>query len=645
MILAVIFSVISVLPADRLALADRLFNRGQYEKAALEYKTLVSTEGIPAGEVEFRLGECHRALGRTESARQHYLSSLASDGNSRYAPQARLYAALCAPSGAVKVSELKHLDADDVPASVRAAACYHLGVATPDDTDYFTRSVEIDPKGSYAPYALFARASVWVKSKDENLRKKAVGDLLTVAFGKDKALGDDALYVAAVESYTWKKYSQASTMLRRYARNFPQGRHAEEALRLRAWSDYLSEKYAECSAVCATGKGEDFDYLAAACAYQGGDNEKARVLFAKYLEAYPDGRYRANCELPLARLGFDAAREKNDSVSALENARRAYSISHLSDDAMRLAWWYEKESKIDEARRIYDEIASSNPGTPAAGEALFRKAMIDVRAGNWSGAELSLAEAMKTKGEFPLMNEARYWRGMAAISIGHDAEGARFLAQSLEGPLSLDQKREARIALADIAYGAGDFAAARKAYSELVSDGATDRMSAKKTLFVGKFLLSDKGGTPAPLQVKACAKAIEQSKPGEEWMQQAKILEGAAEEAAGHFTAAAAAYRAAFAYKCRTESSAAASVALGILERKAGRLKEASAILREAVELNSADVALRCKAYVELAETALALGDVSSARGYATVVTTLFNDPECTARAEKLLKENPEVVK
>ena len=36
MILAAILSAIAVLPSDRMALADRLFNRGEYESARME---------------------------------------------------------------------------------------------------------------------------------------------------------------------------------------------------------------------------------------------------------------------------------------------------------------------------------------------------------------------------------------------------------------------------------------------------------------------------------------------------------------------------------------------------------------------------------------------------------------------------------
>ena len=94
MILAAILSAIAVLPSDRMALADRLFNRGEYESARTEYTALAGAEGIEKGELEYRLGECCRALGKKDIARRHYLAA-ALERSSRHSDRARLNAALC----------------------------------------------------------------------------------------------------------------------------------------------------------------------------------------------------------------------------------------------------------------------------------------------------------------------------------------------------------------------------------------------------------------------------------------------------------------------------------------------------------------------------------------------------------------------
>ena len=59
---AVLLAAITVAPSDRLAMADRLFNRGRYADAEAEYRSLVGEKGIAEDELLFRLAECDRAL-------------------------------------------------------------------------------------------------------------------------------------------------------------------------------------------------------------------------------------------------------------------------------------------------------------------------------------------------------------------------------------------------------------------------------------------------------------------------------------------------------------------------------------------------------------------------------------------------------
>ena len=62
---ALILAAIAVLPADRLAMADRLFNRGEYAAARAEYAALDGEKSVPAEELLYRLAECDRAMGKS----------------------------------------------------------------------------------------------------------------------------------------------------------------------------------------------------------------------------------------------------------------------------------------------------------------------------------------------------------------------------------------------------------------------------------------------------------------------------------------------------------------------------------------------------------------------------------------------------
>ena len=223
---ALVLAAIAVLPADRLAMADRLFNRGEYAAAKEEYAALRGEKSVPADELLYRLAECDRALGKSADARRGYGELLEKFPTSARADRSRLMRAL-AGTPEERASELKVLDSDRVATDIRAAALYYLGSAA-NDPEMLAQSVRLDPKGKYAPYADFHRAAILVKSPDATVRRKAVELLLGIAFGKESAFSEDALYLAAVQSYNEKKYGEASSVFNRYLKRYPGGKHASE---------------------------------------------------------------------------------------------------------------------------------------------------------------------------------------------------------------------------------------------------------------------------------------------------------------------------------------------------------------------------------------------------------------------------------
>ena len=632
---AILLAAVAVLPADRLAMADRLFNRGDYTAARAEYAALSGESSLARDEVLYRLAECDRALGRKADARREYGELLEKHPMSKRADRARLMRALSG-SEQERIAELSVLDSDRVPNDIRAAALYYLGSAA-NDPDVLARSVRLDPKGKYASYAEFHRASILVKSSEPDVRRKAVELLLGVAFGKESQFSEEALYLAAVQSYNEKKYGEAASIFARYMRRYPSGKHAANVRTMTAWSNYLNGKFADAAALCGDGATDDFAYLRGACAYATGDSATAQRLLREYLERFPQGKYRANAELPLARMGFDSASSGGDGSAVIENAKRAYALSGLPGDSLRLAWAYESCGKAAEAEAQYAETAQKFPGTDDAAEALYRKAMADARAKKWSACELSLAEALSSGKNPRRKAQALYWRGVAALQLGHAEEGAEFLREALSLGLALDEQREARLLLADVALAGGKAEVARSEYAKLVREGACERMAASKIYAVGELLDGD--------EAKTCAETLIAKADSAEWKQAGSALLGSVAEKSGNFTLAVDSYRKAMEEKACVTDLARASLALGKLEAKAGEHERADKALRRAVELNAASPRARAEAYVALAQNAAASGDAESARRYATVVTSLFADAELCAEAEKILAANPEAGK
>ena len=631
MILPFLIAAITVLPSDRLAMADRLFNKGMFAEAQAEYEALRGEASIAADELLYRFAECDRAAGRNASAVARYAELYTKHPASRYADRARFMHAM-GQSGAERKRELFALDSDRVAAGIRAAALYRLGVEG-SDPDLLERCVKVDPKGKYSTFATLRRGTLLADSKDADARRKGVEILLEIAFAGTDEIAEEALYLAAVQSYRDKRYGEASALFRRYLKTYEKGGRRDDVLTMSVWSDYLQGRYADAAAACGEAKTDDLAYVKAASAYATGDDEKAEELFRRYLADFPAGKYRADAELPLARLEFKRAEKSGDAAHVVESAKRGFGLSKLAADQLRLAWAYEKSGRTEEALAEYQAVAKAHPGTEEAAEALYRKAMMDVREERWNAAELALAEALASGKCGKYAAEARYWRGMAAMRIGHEQEAVGFLREALKGNLPLDESREARLAIADCDFREGRLDAARAAYEKLVSEGACSRMGSARILAVGKFL----GGEAA----KTCAKALVALE-SSEWRQAGYALLGSVQDKANEFEAAIATYRKCLAEKANVADAAVAALRLGVLESRAGEFDRAEATLKRAIVLNSSDSAARGVAYLALATNSEAKKDFHSACAYATVVTSLFDDEKLCAKAREILKRHPE---
>jgi tetratricopeptide (TPR) repeat protein len=625
-ILELLLASLAVLPADRLAMADRLFNRGMYAEATAEYEALRGEKSIAADELLYRFAECARATGKNAKAMANYAEIFGKYPDSRHAPNARFRYAM-GLTGAERKSELAALDSDRIPVDIRTAALYHLGKEISDQA-LLEKCIKLDPKGKLAPFATVHRATILSAATTAAERRKGIEILLEVAFGNHGELSLEALYLAGVYSYRERRFSEAGSLFRRYLKNYPNDSRASDVRNMSVWSDYMAGRYADAAAACGDAASDDLAYIKAACAYAQGDDDKALLLYKKYLEDFPQGKYRAEAELPIARIEFKRAENKGDTSMIIESAKRGYALSKRASDQFRLAWAYEKANRTDDALAEYLRIAKKFPKSSEAAEALYRKAMMDAREERWAAAELSLAEALATEQCGSRKGTVLYWRAVAAKQLGHEAEAIKFLQQALTAGISLDESREARLMIADYDYAEGRIDAAKTEYAKLVDEGACERMSAAKILAVGKLI----GGSSA----KKCANALIKSDSAS-WRQAGYTLLGTAEEAAGSYSAAIDAYRKAMAEDANVADVAIASLKLGVLEFRAGEYEKAEATLKRAVTLNTTDASARALAYVTLAENSAAKKDIRNAHAYATVVVSLFDDKAIVERAKKIL--------
>lgn len=632
-IFTLLLCVVAIQPADRLRMADRLFNKGEYRDAKAEYnalRQLRDKKGVADDELLFRLAETDRLLGDMKSSAREYQLLVEKFPNSKYVHRSRLVRALEITDKEAKIAELKVLDKPGVDNGTRATALYHIGILT-KDASTLKRAIEIDPKGKYADHASFQRAAILSESSNSADIDESVNELLRIAFSGDQKFREEALYLAALKSYSMKNYSRAEPLFSRYLKTYPKGKHVENVKLANCWCSFLTGKYSAVQQLAANSEGDDFAYLYAASTYQLGSREEAYDLYAKYLDSYPTGKYRTSAELVVARRDYESARNANDFSKAIEAANKAYQISKNSADYYNLGRAYERNGQNEDASRIYSELRVKEGNNELGLNALFSKAMLDLRLEKWSAAELELAEVMAGGDVGDRKALALFWRGVAAIHLEHEESAAQYLREALELGLSLDQQREARLMLADIAHEAGRDDEAKAEYEKIIADGGVVRMSAAKAFAIGRLC----GGNTA----KVCAQSLI-SNDSPEWRQSGYVLLGLTEEAAESYTAAVEAYRNAMALPCAINEIVVASLHLGKLEMKFGEYEKAAATLTKSVNYNSENPRDRAEAYMLLAENAEKAGDMVTARGYATCVAELFPGSDFEERAKRILEKN-----
>lgn len=590
-LLTLFAAALALAPADRQRMADKMYAKGLYADAAREYSALRSEKSLDAAEIEFRIAECAQSLGKSKEALPVY----------------------------------ERLLRKDIPKPMRAVALYRVASAR-NDAAMLLESEKTDPKGSCAVMARLKRGLILAKSDSPADRREATAIFFDLSMSEKKSVAEEATYVAALLAYGDRRWKEAAILFGRLVREHPDGKRAADARTPLAWSAYLSGNYSVCIEACGGSAEDDLAYLRGAAMMALDRREQGIAELAKYVEMHPQGKHRAAAELPVQRSRFDAAVKAGDWAAAVQAAKQAAAISDKPADALRLAWAHERAGAPDEARAEYTRIAKRWPDDAATGEALFANALADLRRENWAAGELALDEALKRFPNLPHRNEALYWRGIAAVRLGHGEEGVARLKEALALGLSLDQAREANLIIADSDARAGRTAEAAKRYVDLLSKGASERMSAAHLAAVVK-LLAGCGEWQAAL---TGARALTARSGDPSFVQAAAAYEGQALEGLSRYDEAMAAYRRAFAVKADTAEGAAASLALGLLESRKGEYDAAEKTLTDAVSRNAGPdgMKVRAKAYRALADVCRAKGEALKAKGYETVLKELFGDEE-----------------
>lgn len=407
--------------------------------------------------------------------------------------------------------------------------------------------------------------------------------------------------------------------------------------------------------------------LAAAALY-----EKAMTLYrlARYTEAVEAAR--AVAQTPQNRKDLywliaeasAALNLDNDAIQYYRLIVTEFPDSDVAADATyRLAYRLQTRGDLGEAGRFYQQLADSGPTNRlapqarfAAGlclaqadrhaeavqqwtrlveehrddarveEALYRKALSEVRLGRPEEARKSLRALRATAPTSPFTADAHFWLGTLARDAGQATDAEAEFQALLRADPRPELARETQLQLALILHQRGAFDDAAALLEPLVADAAGNRLTPSLLQWLAEHALTRTQPAPAA----AAAEALIHVSTNDAGRQIGWVLLGRARADEQREADAVQAYERALALQVRTPYGADAALRLGDLKLAAGELEAADGRFEAAAAAATGEAqgGLRARAYAGLGRVAKARGDHAGAARYFLSVGLLYNDEE-----------------
>ena len=450
--------LVKVPASDRFVLANQLSKQGLHQEALREYESIRNERnGVQHDEVLFRLGNTYRILNRPGDALNCYIELITSEPASRYVNVARVRCAMLR-TGAAREKELKELDREGVPVSIRAAALNYLGDIARDATnttaaiDYYRRAAEMSSTNEVGRLARLKGAALLSVSDTVQDRRKALQIYLDLAASDEPQLVAESLFSAAMLGYHDGRYAEAATLFQRLATECPDSPRVKESRIFAAWSCYLTGRYSEALKIASPLRGptsEDAYYITASSLRMLDRLRDAIHAYAAQLQAFPKGRYADEAwfdylsviaaqgdnagvlamldefrEPPVKyaerawTLGCESAIVLTNYPKALEFARRVAKNrkSELAPNAVhRLAWLQEQTGDWAHAAETYRDLAKTWPTNQVAPQALFLAGVCEMKRGLIEQACADWKNLTVRYPESPYTSDALFARAMAVL--------------------------------------------------------------------------------------------------------------------------------------------------------------------------------------------------------------------------------------
>ncbi len=459
--------------AEQLLFADGVYGRGMWDVAFKEYDLALAqvTHTPQEAMVLYRLGECSRALGRTNEAERFYLRSGAapSGGDYRFRAGLRRVELLADTGRAEDAIQLATGLNQAGPTGELAAACqYALGSLqeragrTNEAAAAYATIVDLHARSPFRSLAALALGNIFARRDPESPRGAALYSLAATNASGPR-VGAEAWFQLGELYFRQRQFEPSARAYERLLTLYPGDERVADSRLQMAWASHHSGLYAAALAVCdaalKAGAGDreaEWLYLKANCERQLVQNDAAIQTYTRLLQKpstgemadlagyekaivffkmgrYADAIQQARTLPPNPRIEKDTYWLLAESGAALKDDALAvqyyrlladkFPRSDLAADAIyRLAHLLQKKGELPQAAEWFKRLAGDFPTNDLAPQALFAAGLCESKAGQGEAAVRDWGRVIEAYPASRFIEDALYQKAVVETQLKHDEQ-------------------------------------------------------------------------------------------------------------------------------------------------------------------------------------------------------------------------------
>jgi len=333
---------------------------------------------------------------------------------------------------------------------------------------------------------------------------------------------------------------------------------------------------------------------------------------------------------------------RSDFVQAAEQfaslATRCSGHDLVSRSLFASGYCWSRAGSDEKAISAWNALVQNHAADPLVEEAIFQKAMSEVRLKRDTDALSSLRELRRRFPKSAFTVESAYWEGRLLQQAEHFADAEASLRRVLAADTRPDLKREAQLALAYVLQSQDKDQEAADRFQKLLGTQEGESLSESLLEWLAQYRLEKKAYAES---IQAADRLVVAER-APKWRQSGWYILGRAYAGQGQASKAIGAYEQVIEIGGDASSVAEAALALGDAALAEEEADKAGAYYEQAASHPAATISARARAYAGQGRAAQESGDFDKAARYFMSVAILYNDPvlvpDCLVQAAVCLE-------